>query len=1325
MNRLILTLIASLAAGLLVAGDDAYTFRQPEKTRPLFGSCVNALLEDNQGYLWIGTDQGLYRYDGYEMQHLTPASPSRLPADQHVGNIQEDASHHLWISASGASNYLILTPQRDRVDTHAYLQSIGMTTDSQYLMHIDPVGNLWRITTDSVCYYDFAHHERHAYATPAPLNPSNHRIAVKSSDGMLYILDGSLLYTFLPRQNVWNEEQLDMNLPTLGSDNQTVLVADMYVDHRGNLWVYSLFSEEILYRNLLTMQWQRIALPRDGSVMQNSIRHIVHDEGRGIWIATNHRGLFLYHPTTGMMEQYRHQTGEAGSLASNNINTLTVDRHHTLWLAHFKAGISYCRTRLNLLSAHATQCSDVTALWVDDQDTRWIGTDGSGLWYETPDRQVRQVTSIPNLTITDLQHDGEGMLWVATYDHGLYRIDAHGSVRHYDAQSGALPHDGIQRVALDGEGRLWCCSSFGPTYCFDPRTERSFTISAEEGQDLMGQTLCYDAHNRRILIGTYYGIWVYDLTRQTGHRMLGVQEGRQPLPVLQLTNFLPDDLQPLIWMTHNDGITVWDVQSDSLYLIAPQQGLKGKVQAIRQDRQHNLWASTVQGLSMIRASRHLDGSWGFVVRNYLSANDALDNLFNPYAGAATTGGRMLFGSLQGYTEIDCQTLLQQAEAPLEPRVASVTLGDSLLTFEQLRHLHYNDHPLTFRFYTGNPLNAADTRFAYRIVGLQEDWIETSSNSLTLLTLPAGHYTFELRAMGLDSEWSSVTSLPLRVSPPWWFSLWMWLIYVVLAIAVGFVLVWITRNRQRHKALEERRHLIQQQQAHLAEMKLQFFTDISHDLRTPLTLIISPLEQLLKERLPEAIQHRLQLMNRNAQMLLSEITTLLDFRKIDVGAEQLRRGEVRDVVTFIHEQCDQYTDVARDRQMLFRVEAPAEPILTSFDEDKMRKILYNLLSNAFKHSPDRGEVVLRIETLPTSSNAAESQLLISVSDQGAGVPDGEKERIFELFYQVKGDNPKPGSGIGLHIARHFVELHGGRLWVEDNQPKGAMFMFSIPILLSPPKESEPVSQTAVIEAPQPSSPDESESHRPHLLVVDDNRDLCHFIEESLMNDYRVSTAFDGEEALRVLEHEDITLVVSDVMMPGISGLELCNRIKSDLRFSHIPVILLTARAADQSILEGLQQGADDYLTKPFNVDRLRLRIAKFIEWAQRSHQTFQQQPDIEPRAITITPLDEQFLQKVLNAVNDHLGDATFGVEQLATEVCTSRSQLYKKLMAITGKSPLDLIRTLRMKRACQYLSESQLQVGEIAYQVGYNALKTFSENFKQEYGVTPTEWRNRH
>jgi DNA-binding response OmpR family regulator len=350
----------------------------------------------------------------------------------------------------------------------------------------------------------------------------------------------------------------------------------------------------------------------------------------------------------------------------------------------------------------------------------------------------------------------------------------------------------------------------------------------------------------------------------------------------------------------------------------------------------------------------------------------------------------------------------------------------------------------------------------------------------------------------------------------------------------------------------------------------------------------------------------------------------------------------------------------------------------------------------------------------------------VSDSGDGIDDDEKEAVFQRFYQVRSDSEKAGSGIGLHIVKEYVKMHNGTVRVNDNVPKGTVFVVTIPTNL----EDKEVGKTNITGGQEDVKDDvvtdtteqrNEAIDRYTILVVDDNRDMCNFVANSLSDEYDVLTAGDGEDALNVLKNNDINLVVSDVMMPKIDGIELCKRIKTTMQWSHIPVILLTAKTADVAVIEGLQQGADDYITKPFNIEHLRLRVKKFVEWTNNAHKMFNQKMDVKPSDITITSLDEQFVQNAMRIVEDNISDENFSVETLGKELGMSRTNLYKKLLSITGRGPHDFIRIMRLKRACQLLEKSQMQIAEIAYEVGYSSPKRFSENFKSEYGMTPSQY----
>lgn len=497
----------------------------------------------------------------------------------------------------------------------------------------------------------------------------------------------------------------------------------------------------------------------------------------------------------------------------------------------------------------------------------------------------------------------------------------------------------------------------------------------------------------------------------------------------------------------------------------------------------------------------------------------------------------------------------------------------------------------------------------------------------------------------------------------------------------------------------------ERQQKINNMKLQFFANISHELRTPLSLIINPLEEFFVDH-PEYRKGILDIVKQNADYLLELINQLLDFRKLDAKAETLKCKH-DNILIILSEIFHSFDPIAQKRNISYSLTAPQHSVFMDFDYGKIRKICTNILSNAFKFTPNKGSISLDIAVRGTN-------LELTFTDTGCGIEDGAKEKIFQRFYQSgKNQSSNGGSGIGLHIVSEYVKMHQGTVCVRDNQPCGSVFLITLPLHQNSneTKNGEPVEEPEIKE----------ESHPFTILLVDDNYDFLKFLSESLARQYHVLKATNGKHALNVLEKEDIDLVVSDIMMPEMDGLELCSTIKNDIRYSHIPIILLTAKASEEHQLEGLNVGADDYITKPFNMEVLKLRINKIIEMNVKRQEIFNQEIKIEPSRITITPLDQQLVEKAIQIVEDNISETEFSVEELASSLNISRSYFYKKMIKITGKKPIEFIRTIRMKRAQQLLTESQMQVSEIAYTLGYNSPKVFSKHFKDEFNISPSEF----
>ena len=599
------------------------------------------------------------------------------------------------------------------------------------------------------------------------------------------------------------------------------------------------------------------------------------------------------------------------------------------------------------------------------------------------------------------------------------------------------------------------------------------------------------------------------------------------------------------------------------------------------------------------------------------------------------------------------------------------------------------------------------RYAYRLVGQMNDWVMTDQNYVSFHTLPPGNYTLQLCVCREDGSMSKPCELRISVAPPFYRTTLMYIVYALIVITLLYLQWRNMRKRQQERTEKQRQQMERQKIEQITEMKLQFFTNISHDLRTPLTLIISPLEHIMKKledgRTPENMMAQLKNVYKNAQLLLKEVSALLDFRRLDAGGETLNL-QSGDIVDHLNSILVSFGDYAEERGIRLSFEHDVDSYVMDYDREKMNKVVYNIFSNALKFTPSGGSVALAFRI--DGDNA-----IISVADTGKGIPDSDKPNIFKRFYQsASNDSSQTGSGIGLHIASDYVQLHKGTISVSDNQPVGSIFTITLPAK----------SGKRTMDSYEPTE----NSQQKTLLIVDDNKDMLQFVSSCMKEDYQVYTATDGAAALELLQREQIDLIISDVMMPGIDGFELCRRVKSDINLSHIPVILLTARTTDVSRIEGLQLGADDYLTKPFNVEVLRLRVQKFIDWEQDNHRQFRQKMDIEPSEITITPLDEQFIQKAIALVEKNISDSEFSVETMAAEVGMARTTLYKKLMAITGLGPAEFIRTIRVKRGKALLETSQMQITEIAYAVGFTTVKSFTMNFKAEYGMTPTEFRQK-
>ncbi len=1312
--HLFILLAFSLLTGTTARGND-YLFQRLGIKQGLSNNTIASMMVDNRGFLWIGTAIGLNRYDGYEVKTYKKfAGKDGDITANNVRNIMQDAQGNIWIEHNGNTARYTQSSQICTTDNDEFFANLGITAPETYRLDTDEQGSLWMVCEGKIYCYNYTTQKLSQWKVNLRIGNENYHIAT-CAEG-IYVCIRHTIYKFITKTGKLQRVSLPANMTTPDSR------LHIYVDSENVMWAYSMIND-LIYNTSGT----QVVLPHcNGS---NATRYI-HDDGHGnIWIATDHNGVFIYNRNTKDIQHLTHDRSQSTSISSDNVTCITTDRQGTVWLGHYKTGVSYTNPQYSLFQSRGLQYGDISVLCYDKTGNLWLGTDGNGAFIERHDGTSIKA-NMPNVTISSMLVDHNGSMWVGTYNSGLYRMNGTNTQRIYTAENKAIPSNAVWQMAEDNHHNIWFTSAFHPVTRLNIDTEKCSPIM-HHGNPIIGISLAFDG-NHTMYIGSYQGVLAYDTNTGKSVMLNGNRHNTQKILQQDIVSLCFDKRHNALWIAHPTGISILDIKRDSLTLLDTSNGLfDNYVKTIVPDRNGNMWISTGHGISCVQ----MTADHNYAIHNFTSNEGLQNTFFNTFAGVCSPDGNILMGGNEGYTMISPQSVIGKRDL-LKLSLTEVTVGNRIITPDDDNNIYidYDDNQIVIKFFTGNLTSDKRVLYAYRLKGVSNEWIYTDENYVSFFSLPYGKNTLEIKAADENGEWGEVMTLTIHVAPPFYLAWWMIVLYIIALICATLYAVHMVKRRNRRIIAEQRRQMEQNKQAEMTEMKMRFFTNVSHDLRTPLTLIITPLQGIIREmkNIPPyhqtathtRIYNRMEMIHKNAMTLMAQLNMLLDFRRLDGGGETLDRKRV-EIIQFLTDICISFDNYSEEQHIALSHPTPRPATFVSIDPEKISKVIYNLLSNAFKFTPAGGSISVDAHIDGTQDSGNES-LIITVADTGRGVPDSQKETIFQRFAQVHSDDPKAGSGIGLNIAKEYVTMHGGTIQVTDNTPAGSIFTITLP-------QEAANEATVSCTSPQETTASPQEDTAPPqeittILVVDDNHDLCQFIADSLRDanaHYSVLTAADGQEALSLLDSNDVTLVVTDVMMPRIDGMELCRRIKSNLSWSHIPVIMLTAKSTDVAVTEGLRLGADDYITKPFNIDHLMLRIERFLEWSRKSHESFSRKIEIEPSEITITSLDEEFIKDAIQLVEDHMSDTSFSVEAMSKALKISRANLYKKMMTITGKGPHDFIRALRLKRAYQLLEKSQRPVSEIASEVGYNSTKRFTENFKAEFNMTPTEFVKNH
>lgn len=846
--------------------------------------------------------------------------------------------------------------------------------------------------------------------------------------------------------------------------------------------------------------------------------------------------------------------------------------------------------------------------------------------------------------------------------------------------------------------------------------------------------LVYSSDHAMLYIGTSTGL--YELNTQT-RQLVPVKGNDNEVSLTKMhISCLYRDQRGLLWIGTRHGIGIYDEKSRTLTRLSTNDGVSHPyIRGIVEDHNKNMWIATDCGIThIIVVGDPTAQELQYRCYSYFNEDGIGDITFNNYSIYCNRKGEILMGGTGKYLKIDPNQALyhpnqhkviftglylanQRVDVEKKTHDGRILLQKNIQLLDEIT-MDYSDSNFALEISAMDYGTQHKLQFAYRM-DAKEEWVSFEGNRIYFNKLSPGIYHLQVKVNELHGSRNPISYMTILVRPPFWLSPVAYVIYMVLFLSGGVLLLRRLRSRHQRILVQQKWELEVAQQHEMDEAKIRFFTNISHDLRTPLSLIITPLEKLIHSEKAGPVKDDLDLMYRNASTLLDEVNQLLDFRKLDQQKVQLSLS-YGDITEFIAETCKSFKALSQKHNIELKVCINTSKIEMDFDRNKVQRIISNLLSNAIKYNHDNGSVIVAIDKILAGDG---EQIHIQISDTGIGIKNENKDKIFDRFFQEQHiSTTYIGSGIGLHIVKEYVTLHGGEIKVEDNHPQGTIFTVILPIAKT--LKLNCTEDTSAFDVEEQFHADMSSVDREKnsLLIVEDNDDFRSFLVGCLQEYYQVYEASDGKKALTVLAQQSIHVVISDIMMPVMDGMELCRKIKTDIRYSHIPIILLTARTAEEHIFSGLKEGADEYITKPFNLEILLLRIRKLLMWTLKNHDKFKTR-DISPSEITISSLDEQLIEKAIRIVEENMDNSEFSVEELSAQIGMSRSGLYKKLMQITGKSPLEFMRILRLKRGRKLLEGSQMNISQISYQVGLSP-KQFAKFFKEEFGYLPSEYKKK-
>ena len=1272
---------------------DDYRYRHITMNDGLSANAVRNIVQDDQGFIWFGTDNGLCRYDGVKVQ---PYRINELGYNQYISSLLVDDGQ-LFI---GTAQGVFLLKYKDQTITRLPI-NISSTVTS---------------------------------------------IAHDKEDGLWISTYGQGVWQYIP--NTGKTKHYDIK-ETSGA------VAQVYVDNNNQVWTVTNWGAPVIQRlNRLHNEFEAVNLssPLLPSLNYNALRMLQTRDGR-MWLGTWENGLMLLH-SNGQLEQvlspdlskagshihtlyelsddcicigcddgaicfnphtreWHHLLGKQ-SLKARFVYAITSDKEGGLWMGTFYGGVSYISPvgkRFEAFTVENGLSGNVISRFCEDNHGRiWVASDDGGLMCYLPKEQ--RFSNYPHQALLSRLNAhalcmAGNELWIGTYTDGVKVLNTDiGSLRDYSETSSPLSLDNSSSYAIyqDRSGNIWVATMVGLNRY--NRAQNNFERISQIDDLIID--IDEDSEGNLWLSTQGSGLWKYMVSTKKFITYRNDEKDPMSISDNQVNCTLVDESGRL-WIGTAAGLCLYDKERNRFKRISLDVPSRS-VMSIIEDH-GALWLSTERGIVKYDPKQ---------LQRFTLHDGLVSEQFQINSGLKSSDGRIYFGSTSGFNAFyPYQIKANNVMPPVfitslgimnhEERTAS-GLPIDLSQMSELT-LDYSDARMfTLSFAALSYCSPGKNQYAYRLEGFDNDWNYVGNqNRATYTNIPSGTYIFHVKATNNDGIWSdNEATLKIVVHPPFWWSWYAKIVYLLLIVATMWLYV------RYRVSLVENRH-----QREMREARLQFFTMIAHEIRTPVSLIIGPLEKLMKKGTPS---DDLKVIDRNAHRLLELVNQLLDFRKVEQQRVVMHFAP-QNIYELLQNVSERFAPTFEQGGKQFSIDYPDEHFTAIIDKEAVTKVVSNLLTNANKYCKDQVGLSCIIE--PDGEHFS-----IIVSDNGIGIREEDRRRIFEPFFQAQ-DN-KPGTGIGLNIVKNIVDMHHGEITVESEVGHGSTFKVLLPVVQDTSNETYPVSMASSSPNVQPTpvvSHDQKQTaniqhakdDRPTMLIVDDSEDMVNFLRSNFSEKYHVITAGDGVEALDKLSKNEISIIISDWMMPRMDGAEFCRQLRCNPLTSHIPFVMLTAKTDDDSKVESMDVGADTYIEKPFSVQYLEACIRNILDMRRRLIEKFSTQP-LEPvTEIASNPTDNEFLKQMQKLIEENFSNSELNVNFLAEQLNISRSGLFAKIKTLADATPNEMIQIIRLKRAAELLKENKYSISEIAYMVGFSSPSYFSKCFLKQFGIRPADY----